>query len=67
MSTILFILAGLAMLYVVFTLVVGASNMAKTAEGSREKSNSWMWKRVGGQALALIFLLAAFWVRRNGG
>ncbi|GLQ22069.1 HIG1 domain-containing protein [Algimonas porphyrae] len=67
MSTILFILAGLAMLYVVYTLVIGASNMAKTNEGSREKSNSWMWKRVGGQALALGLLLLAFWVRKNGG
>lgn len=67
MSTILFILAGLAMLYVVYTLLIGASNMAKTSEGSRERSNSWMWKRVGGQAVALGLLLMAFWVRKNGG
>lgn len=66
MSTLFFILAAIAMLYVVYTLAIGASNMAKTGEGAREKSNSWMWKRVGGQGIALVLLLAAFWLRRNG-
>lgn len=64
---ILLTLAGLAALYVVFTLIVGASQMAKTGEGAREKSNSWMWKRVGGQGIALLLFLAAFYVKRNGG
>lgn len=67
MSTFFFILAALSMLYVVFTLAVGASNMARTGEGAREKSNDWMWKRVGAQGMALAFLLIAFWLRRNGG
>lgn len=66
MSTFFFILAAAAMLYVVYTLAIGASNMAKTGDGAREKSNSWMWKRVGGQAVALAFLLIGFWLRKNG-
>lgn len=64
---ILIALALLAAGYVVFTLIVGASQMAKTGDDAREKSNSWMWKRVGGQAIAVSLFLAAVWVRRNGG
>jgi hypothetical protein len=66
MSNFFFILAAVAMLYVVYTLVIGATNMAKTGGVAREKSNSWMWKRVGGQAMALSFLLIGFWLRNNG-
>ena len=66
MSTFVFILAGIAVLYVVFTLLSGASNMAKTSDGSRQKSNDWMWKRVGGQFVALGLLLLGFWLRSNG-
>lgn len=65
--TILISLAGLSALYVVYTLIVGASQMAKTGDGAREKSNAWMWKRVTGQAIALILFIAAFYVRNNGG
>lgn len=65
--TILLALAGLAALYVVYTLIVGASTMAKTGDGAREKSNSWMWKRVIGQGVALTLFLAAFYVRGKGG
>jgi hypothetical protein len=54
------------MLYVVYTLVIGASSMARTGDGARLKSNDWMWKRVGGQVMALGFLLIGFWLRKNG-
>ena len=66
MSTVFFVLGGIAILYVVYTLLSGASNMAKTGASAREKSNDWMWKRVGGQAVALAFLLIGFWLRKNG-
>ena len=58
-------LAALAMLYVVVTLVTGGSQMARTGEGARERSNSWMWKRVGAQAIAILLLYLAFRIR-NG-
>ena len=64
---ILLTLAGLSALYVVYTLIVGASQMAKTGDGAREKSNAWMWKRVTGQAVALLLFIAAFYVKRSGG
>jgi hypothetical protein len=66
MSTLFFILAAVSMLYVVYTLVIGASSMARTGDGARLKSNDWMWKRVGGQVMALGFLLIGFWLRKNG-
>ncbi|MEM7729291.1 MAG: HIG1 domain-containing protein [Pseudomonadota bacterium] len=58
-------LAALAMLYVVVTLVTGGSQMARTDDGARQRSNSWMWKRVGAQAVAILLLYFAFRIR-NG-
>ncbi|WP_298918912.1 HIG1 domain-containing protein [uncultured Algimonas sp.] len=58
-------LAALAMLYVVVTLAIGGSQMARTGQAARERSNSWMWKRVGAQAAAIILLFLAFRIR-NG-
>lgn len=60
-------LAALMMLYVVVTLAIGGSQMARTGKGARERSNSWMWKRVFAQAAAIGFLFLAFQVRKNGG
>ena len=57
--------AAAMMLYVVITLVSGGFSMTRTGEGAREKSNDWMWKRVGAQAIALLLLYLAFRVR-NG-
>ena len=62
---ILLIAAAIMMLYTVITLVTGGVSMARTGEGARERSNSWMWKRVGAQAVALVLLYLAFKVR-NG-
>ncbi|GLQ25042.1 hypothetical protein GCM10007853_29160 [Algimonas ampicilliniresistens] len=67
MFYILIFFAALAMLYVVATLVIGGSQMARTGKGAREKSNSWMWKRVGAQAVALGLLFLAYQIRKNGG
>lgn len=58
-------LAALCMLYVVVTLVTGGSQMARTGQDARQRSNSWMWKRVGAQALAIFLLYLAFRIR-NG-
>ena len=63
MSIVFFVLAALMMLYVIVTLVSGGVSMAKTGEGAREKSNDWMWKRVGAQGLALLFLFLGMWAR----
>ena len=57
---ILLIAAAIMMLYTVITLVTGGVSMARTGEGARERSNSWMWKRVGAQAVALLLLYLAF-------
>jgi hypothetical protein len=67
MFYVLISLAALAMLYVVATLVIGGTRMAKTGKAAREQSNSWMWKRVGAQALAIGLLYLAFQIRKNGG
>jgi len=67
MFYVLISLAALAMLYVVVTLLVGATQMARTGKGARERSNSWMWKRVGAQAVAIGLLYLAFEIRKNGG
>ena len=60
MFIVFLLLAAAMMLYVVVTLVSGGVSMAKTGEGAREKSNAWMWKRVGAQGAALLFLYLAF-------
>jgi hypothetical protein len=57
--------AAAMMLYVVVTLVSGGFTMTRTDDGARERSNDWMWKRVGAQAIALLLLYLAFRVR-NG-
>jgi hypothetical protein len=67
MFYVLITLAALAMLYVVGTLIIGASRMARTGKVAREQSNSWMWKRVGAQAVAIGLLYLAFQIRKNGG
>jgi hypothetical protein len=59
-------LAALAMLYVVVTLAIGGSQMARTGKNARERSNSWMWKRVGAQAIAIALLYLAFRIRNGG-
>lgn len=63
MFYVLISLAALAMLYVVGTLIIGGTRMAKTGNQARVQSNSWMWKRVGAQALAIGLLYLAFKVR----
>ncbi|MGJ8559091.1 MAG: HIG1 domain-containing protein [Litorimonas sp.] len=66
MFYVLISLAALAMLYVVVTLVIGGSQMARTGKVAREQSNNWMWKRVGAQAFAIAMLYFAFKIRNGG-
>lgn len=64
---IIYALAGLAALYVVATLVMGARAMGGKNEGARAASNKWMQRRVFGQFVAIALLFLAFYVKRNGG
>lgn len=66
MFYVLISLAALAMIYVVATLIIGGTQMARTGKPAREKSNSWMWKRVGAQAFAIMMLYFAFKIRNGG-
>lgn len=60
-------LAVLAFIFVVFTLIMGAKSMGGKGENAREISNRWMQRRVLGQAVAILLLFAAFYVKRQGG
>lgn len=67
MFQILMGLAILAFIFVAFTLIMGAKSMGGTGENAREISNRWMQRRVLGQAVAIILLFAAFYIKRQGG
>ncbi len=67
MVVILYILTGLALLAVVFTLIMGAKNMGSTKEGAKARSNKWMWRRVLAQAAAIILLALTVWVKSKSG
>ena len=67
MLTLLYILLGLALAAVVFTLIMGGRAMTKRDDDSREISNKWMWRRVWAQGLALLLLVLTVVVKRNGG
>ena len=67
MLTLLYILLGLSLAAVVFTLIMGGRAMTKREDGSRENSNKWMWRRVWAQGLALLLLVLTVFVKRNGG
>ena len=67
MLTFLYILLGLSLFAVVFTLVMGGRAMTKREENSSNISNKWMWRRVWAQFTALIILGLTVVVKRNGG
>ena len=67
MLIILYILTGLALLFVVFTLIMGAANMGSRKDGAKEKSNKWMWRRVLAQAVAIGLLALTVFVKTRGG
>jgi len=67
MLKVLYILLGLSLLAVVFTLLMGGKSMLANKDGDRGQSNTWMWRRIWAQATALILLFLTYWVKKNGG
>lgn len=65
--TILWVLTGLAFLYVLFTLIMGAKSMGNKADGTKAISNKWMQRRVIGQAAAIGLLFLTVYVKRKNG
>ena len=61
------ILMGLALLTVLGTLVMGMINLTKTDEASQIKSNKLMRIRVGAQAVAIVILLVAVYLKKQAG
>lgn len=63
---ILWILTALAFLFVLLSLVMGAKNMGGKTEATRELSNTWMRRRVVGQAAAVGLLLLTVYIQQKG-
>lgn len=68
MMIVLWVLTALAFLFVLFSLVMGAKNMGGKTEGARELSNTWMRRRVVGQAVAVgLLLLTVYFQSKSRG
>jgi len=63
---ILWILTGLAFLFVLFSLIMGAKHMGGKTEDARVLSNTWMRRRVVSQAAAVGLLLLTIYVQTKG-
>lgn len=63
MLYILYALTLVAFLFVLFTLVMGAKSMSGKQAGDREKSNTWMRRRVLAQAVAIGLLVLTVYVK----
>ena len=61
-----YILTGLALGCVVFTLLMGGIAMSNKSEESRKISNKWMWRRIYAQAAAIILLAVTVYLRSKG-
>jgi len=61
-----YILTGLALVCVVFTLLMGGIAMSNKSEESRKISNKWMWRRIYAQAAAIILLAVTVYLRSKG-
>lgn len=60
LATLFLILAGFALLGVVFSLVMGIGTMARGKDGDSKKGGKMMQMRVFCQGLVLLFLFLAF-------
>ncbi len=56
----------LAVLTVLFTLVMGMIQLAKNTPEARIKSNTWMWRRIYAQGIAVIVLFIAVAAKSKG-
>ena len=60
-------LLGVALAAVFITLCFGIYSMMKGGQYARSNSNKLMRLRVALQFVAVLILVAAFWVKRGGG
>jgi hypothetical protein len=60
LATLFVILAGLSLLGVLLSLVLGVGVMTRGKEGDHKKSNKMMQMRIICQGLCLLFLFLAF-------
>jgi hypothetical protein len=65
MATFFFVLAGLCVLGVVVSLFAGVASMGTTGAFNRKYGNKLMRARILFQALAIVFLLLAFFTRSS--
>ncbi len=63
---ILYVLLGLSMLGVAYTLIMGGRAMSKQGD-DRSVSNKWMVRRVYSQAITIGLVLLTLLVKKNGG
>ena len=63
----LYVATCLAMIWVVVTLIVGASSMVKEGEAGRKSSNKWMTRRIWAQVTAFGLLFLTVYVRNQSG
>ncbi|PHS26983.1 MAG: hypothetical protein COA85_05710 [Robiginitomaculum sp.] len=59
------IVIGLAVISVLLVLIYGVITMAKGGEGAHAKSNIIMRWRVGIQAIAILAIMAGFYVKNK--
>ena len=60
LATLFLILAGLSLVGVILSLVLGVGTMARGKEGDQKKGNKMMQLRIISQGLCLLFLFLAF-------
>ena len=55
-----------SVLVVLFTLVMGMIQLASNSEEARQKSNTWMWRRIYAQGGAIVIMMIAVWLKSRG-
>ena len=63
---ILWILTALAFIFVLLSLIMGAKHMGGKSDEARVLSNTWMRRRVVGQAAAVLLLLVTVYFQSKG-
>jgi len=66
MIIVFYILTGIALACVVFTLLMGGISMSNKSQESRIKSNKWMWRRIYAQVAAIVLLSITVYLRSKG-
>ncbi len=55
-----------SVLVVLFTLVMGMVQLASNSEEARQKSNTWMWRRIYAQGGAIVIMMICVWLKSKG-